>query len=138
MRAGPAAAPRSCLVSDDRTLARLAEEALERRGDYPAVSFEGEWHGSSALHERATRAGRGLVENGVRPGDRVVVLMENSPDVAVAYNAIARAGAVVTPAVFLLTVAELGRIFADCGPAVVIASELFRENAVAAGAARVV
>jgi long-chain acyl-CoA synthetase len=125
-------------VSDDRTLARLAEEAIERRGDYPAVSFEGEWHGSSALHDRATRAGRGLAENGVRPGDRVVVLMENSPDVGVAYNAIARAGAVVTPAVFLLTVAELGRIFADCEPAVVIASELFRDNAVAAGAARVV
>ena len=103
-------------MTGSRNLAVLAEQALERRGDYEALSFEGVWHRSGALHERACRLAGGLAEAGVRPGDRVVVLMENSPDVGVAYHGIWRAGAVATPAIFLLTPAELARLVADAEP----------------------
>ena len=118
-----------------RNLARLAEEVFERRGDYPALWFEGTWHTSGELFERARRLAAGL---GVEPGDRVVVLMENSPDVPVVYHALARAGAVVTPVIFLVSAAELRRIVADCEPALVIASDAFHESVDAAGAQRVI
>ena len=59
-----------------RNLARLAEETHERRGDYEALSFEGRWYSTGELFERGTR-----LDLGVEPGDRVVVMMENSPDV---------------------------------------------------------
>ena len=115
-----------------RNLARLAEETHERRGDYEALCFEGTWFRSGELHERGARLARGLVELGVKPGDRVVVMMENSPDVGVVYHAIARAGAVVTPVIFLLSAEEVRRIVVDAEPALVIASPLVRETVDAA------
>lgn len=103
-----------------RNLARLHEEAFERRGDYDALWFEGRWFSSRELYERGCRVAAGL---DVRPGDRVVVLMENSSDVVVAYHAIARAGAVATPLIFLITTPELRRVIADCEPSLVIRSK---------------
>jgi long-chain acyl-CoA synthetase len=114
-------------VTGPRNLARLVEEAFERRGDYPALCFEGAWHSSAELFARAERVAAGLVARGVRPGDRVVVQMHNSPDVLVAYHAIWRAGAVVTPAIFLLTPAELERLVDDAEPTLVLTSELLPE-----------
>jgi long-chain acyl-CoA synthetase len=121
-------------VSGARNLARLAQAAHERRGDHPALWFQGEWHSSVQLYERARR-----IELGIQPGDRVVVVMENSPDVGVAYHAIWRAGGVVTPAVFLLTREELERLIRDASPSLVVTSELFADTArAAAGEVRVV
>jgi long-chain acyl-CoA synthetase len=119
-------------MSATRNLARLMEETHERRGDYPALLFEGNWHSSGELFTRASRVAAGLVEHGVRPGDRVVVLMENSPEVGIAYHAIWRAGAVVTPAVFLLTREELERLIRDAGATLVLTSAAFADTAQAA------
>jgi len=44
----------------EHNLARAAEAALERHGDHDALWFEGVWHRSAALHERATRLAGGL------------------------------------------------------------------------------
>ena len=123
----------------ERNLARAAEVALDRHGDHEALWFEGAWHRSAALHERATRLAGGLRELGVEPGDRVVVLMANSPDVGVAYNAIWRIGAVVTPAIFLLPPSELAHIVSDSGARLILASPELADNArEAAGESEVV
>src|SRR5205823_5564357 len=91
------------------------------------------------LLARAARVAGGLVEHGVKPGDRVVVFMENSPDVATAYHAVWRAGGVATPAVFLLTRPELERLLRDAEPALVLTSAAFAQTArAAAGAVPVV
>jgi long-chain acyl-CoA synthetase len=116
----------------ERNLARLAEDRFERLGDHPALWFEGVCHSSGELFDRGTRLGAGLVELGLRPGERVLVMMENSPDVPIAYHAISRAGAVITPVIFLLTTAELRRIVFDCEPRIVITSPAFRETVEAA------
>jgi long-chain acyl-CoA synthetase len=115
-----------------RNLARLAEDVFERRGDHSALWFEEVWHSSGELFERGARLAAGLGELGVRPGDRVVVLMENSPDVPVVYHAVARAGAVVTPVIFLIAAEELRRILVDCEPALVVTSPAFSETVLAA------
>src|SRR5215218_10419038 len=64
----------------EHNLARAAEQALERHGDYDSLWFEGEWHRSARLFERATRLAGALRELGVKPGDRIVVLMANCPE----------------------------------------------------------
>jgi len=109
-------------VAQSHNLARLAEETRERNGDYEAVWFEGTWHRSGELFERAQRVAAGLTELGVQPGDRVVVYAMNAPEVPLVYNAIWRAGAVVTPAIFLLPRAELLHVLDDCDATLVIAS----------------
>jgi long-chain acyl-CoA synthetase len=114
-------------VTGARNLAQLVEEAHERRGDYDALWFEGQWFRSGELFDRGAR-----LDLGVSPGDRVVVMMENSPDVGAVYHAVARAGAVVTPVIFLVSTEELRRILFDAEPALVIASPLVRETVEAA------
>lgn len=106
-------------------LTRLAEESFARNGDYESLWFEGRWYRSGELLERAGRIAGGLQELGVQPGDRVVVMAGNSPAVPVVYNAIWRAGAVVTPVIFLTPPAELEHILASCEPKLVIASPEF-------------
>ena len=106
-------------------LASLAEEAFTRHGDYEQVFFEGRWLTSGEIHERSTRVAGGLRAHGVGPGDRVVVMMMNLPEVFIAYRAIWRAGAVVTPVIFLQTVPELRHILTDSGAtAAIISPEL--------------
>ena len=119
-------------MSGARNVAQLAEATYQRRGDYDALWFEGAWLSSGELFARSARVAGGLAERGVKPGDRVVVFMENSSDVGIAYHAIWRAGAVVTPAVFLLTREELERLIRDAEPALVLTSRMLAETASAA------
>lgn len=94
-------------------LARLGEETFDRLGDYEWLHFEGAWYRTGELRERALRIGGGLVELGIAPGDRVVVMLPNSPDVGVVYSALWRAGAAITPLMFLLPPDDVRRIVAD-------------------------
>src|SRR5262245_6478563 len=82
--------------------------------------MEGHWHRSATLHNRARRVSMGLRQAGVRPGDRVIVMMANCPEVGIVYHALWRAGAVVTPVVFLLTAAELRHIISDSGAVAIV------------------
>jgi long-chain acyl-CoA synthetase len=110
-------------------LARAAEDALERHGDFDSLFFEGRWHRSADQLERARRLAGALRKRGVAPGDRVVVFAANCPEVPIAYNAIWRAGAVVTPAIFLLPPPELRHIVEDAEARAVIASPEFADTA---------
>ena len=110
-----------------RNLARLAEDAFARRGDYDALWFEGRWFRSGRLFDRGAR-----LDLGVAAGERVVVMMENSPEVGCVYHAAARAGAVVTPVIFLASVEDLRRIVLDAEPTLVVASPLVRDTVEAA------
>ncbi|HLY49992.1 MAG TPA: AMP-binding protein [Solirubrobacteraceae bacterium] len=112
----------------ERNLARLAEQAFERRGDYEALWFEGRWHSSGELFVRSQRLAAGLSELGVAPGDRVVVTMANSPEVGIAYQALWRAGAVVTPATFLLAPQDLRHVIADAEASAVITTSEFADK----------
>jgi long-chain acyl-CoA synthetase len=119
----------------EHNLARLGEAALERLGDREAVFFEGRWFRSGELFELGTRVAGGLVELGIKPGDRAVVMMSNSPDVGVIYNALWRAGAVITPAIFLLADKELQNIMVDSGARIAFTSPEFLARVQGAAAA---
>ena len=107
------------------TLSRRAEAALERLGDHRSLWFEGTWQTSGGLAARARRAAAGLVGLGVRPGDRVVLVMANCPEVGIAYAALWRAGAVATPVLFLLSEDELRHVMTDSGAVAVITTPEF-------------
>jgi long-chain acyl-CoA synthetase len=116
-------------VATNSNLARLAEAAYERRGDYESLLFEGRWHRSGELFERSRRIAGGFRELGIDPGERVVVSMVNRPEVSVVYQALWRAGAVVTPATFLLPVADLRHVIADSEACAVITTSEFVDKA---------
>jgi long-chain acyl-CoA synthetase len=107
------------------TLSRRAEAALERLGDHRSLWYEGSWQTSAELAARARRAAAGFVSLGVRPGDRVVLVMANCPEVGIGYAALWRAGAVATPVLFLLSEDELRHVMTDSGAVAVVTTPEF-------------
>src|SRR6516225_5799532 len=77
------------------------------------------------MADRAARLATGLTELGVRPGDRLVVLMANCPEVLITYSAAWRAGAVVTPLIFLVSEDELRHALVDSGAVGVVTTPEF-------------
>ena len=112
----------------EHNLARLNERAFEQKGDYETLLFEGRWYRSGELFERSRRIGAGLSKLGIAAGERVVVTMANSPEVGIAYQALWRAGAVVTPASFLLSVEELRHVVSDSEAVAVITTPEFADK----------
>ncbi|MEU8361357.1 AMP-binding protein [Nonomuraea sp. NPDC048882] len=106
----------------EQTLGRLAEESWDRFDDHDSVFYEGVWHRSHTLAERARRMCGGFAEAGIRPGDRVAVMMANCPEVPLIYQALWAAGAVVTPVVFLVGPEELRHILLDSGARAIVSS----------------
>jgi len=109
----------------EENLARQAELALDRQGDHESLFYEGQWHTSGSLAGRASAFASGLADLGVRPGDRLLVLMANCPEVLITYGAAWRAGAVVTPLLFLVSEDELGHALADSGAVGVVTTVEF-------------
>jgi long-chain acyl-CoA synthetase len=114
-------------------LARLAERAYERRGDYPSMLYEGEWLESGEIFDRSRRLGGAFAALGIEPGERVVVTMANCPEVSVVYQALWCAGLVVTPATFLLPAAELRHVIADAEACAVVTTPEFLPKVTEAG-----
>ena len=117
-----------------RHLARQAERQLERLGDGDSLFFEDRWFTRGELADQAAQFGAGLAGLGVRPGDRVVVLMANCPEVLVTYNGAWRAGVVVTPLIFLVSEDELRHALADSEAVAVVTTPEFLPKVLAASA----
>ena len=74
----------------------------------------------------AARGSRpGCAGLGVRPGDRLLVLMANCPEVLITYTAAWRAGAVVTPLIFLVSEDELRHALNDSGAVGIVTTAEF-------------
>ncbi|HMC37467.1 MAG TPA: AMP-binding protein, partial [Actinomycetota bacterium] len=101
-------------------VAILADENVERFGEYDALFFEGRAHTNTEILGHARRFANALCSMGVRAGDRVAVMMPNCIEVSKAYGGISAMGAVIVPIVFLLTPPEVHHILADCAPRVVV------------------
>jgi long-chain acyl-CoA synthetase len=103
-------------------LARLGEENVQRFGEYVALHFEGRELTNVDQQRAAARVAHALRRAGVAPGDRVMVLLPNCPEVLQAYGGILKLGAVVVPVVFLLSTEEVRHILQDSAAKVVITS----------------
>jgi long-chain acyl-CoA synthetase len=103
-------------------LASLGDEGIARYGEYVSLAFEGREWTNVAQRARAHRFAHALRRLGVAPGDRVVVMLPNCPEVLQAYAAILRLGAVVVPVIFLLSPEEVRHILADSEAKVVVTS----------------
>ena len=68
-------------------VAAWADAELERNGDYDGLICDGRAWSSRTLHEHAARFAQALRALGVVDGDRVVVVLPNSPELVVAFPA---------------------------------------------------
>src|SRR6202042_580862 len=102
------------LVQDRSIGAFLARQASVEP-DAPYLYFEDRVITWGELDENVTRAARGLYDLGVRPGDRVAMLMRNCPEYLYGWLGIVRLGAIYVPIIADNHAAEVDHVLNDCG-----------------------
>jgi long-chain acyl-CoA synthetase len=110
-----------------KTLIELLDNCAERYGSRPALlarTPSGERRSLSFrdLRDNARRGALLLAGRGVKPGDRVLLIAENSPEWAMAYFAILSAGTIAVPLDHLISAEELAPISQIAGPKAVLVS----------------
>lgn len=96
--------------------------------DRPAVWFDGEWRTYGELGRSASVFGRFLLEGGVRTGDRVALLLDNSFDYVIAHFGVLGIGAVEVSLNTDLRAADLMRLIEDCEAAALVAGPKYRRT----------
>jgi non-ribosomal peptide synthetase-like protein len=110
-------------------LDELFEELTTRYGSTPAVFVGSSTWTYADINERANRFANLLLEEGVRPGDRVGLLLNRSPDTYVAMLAVSKARATYVPLAPAFPDQRLQYICGDAGLRLVISVGLYREKA---------
>src|SRR5213080_2212862 len=108
----------------------LLRRAAKEFGDRPAITFYGKSTSFRDLDAAVDRFAAGLRAIGVRPGDRVSLVLPNTPHFVVAFFAVLRAGAIVVQTNPILTPRELEVLWNDAGVETVVALDLFWHNLV--------
>ncbi len=102
-------------------VARLVLDCVERCGEYPAIYYEGQTFTNVEHLRRAEHLAAVLESIGIRPGDRVAVMMPNNPDVTAAFHAVWQLGAAIVPMPPQLLAGEAGYILNSCSAKVLLA-----------------
>lgn len=109
-------------------LYRLLDDTAGRQPDHPCTTFFGKRMSYRAVKDASDRLAASLQALGVQAGDRVALLLPNSPQFVIAYYAILKAGAVVVPLNPLYTAHELAFHMNDSGAATAITIPLFLDK----------
>ena len=103
------------------SLPHLIEDSVSTYGAHVALEFFGATTTYRELGEAIDRVASGLWSLGVRPGDRVALVLPNCPQHVIAFYAALRLGAVVVEHNPLYTPREMRHQFEDHGATVAIA-----------------
>jgi len=101
-------------------LNKVLEEACRRHAERTAISLESGDVTYAELDARANRMARFFIASGVKPGDRVSVLLDRGLDVYVALFALLKAGAAYVPLDANHPPERLRFILSDAGAALVV------------------
>jgi len=96
-------------------LSNLLISSALQRPEHLAIRFLERTITYKELNRQVDRLSRGLVHEGLRPGNVCVLMIPNSIEWIVVYYALAKVGAVVVPVNFLYRTGELKHIFKDSG-----------------------
>jgi long-chain acyl-CoA synthetase len=105
--------------TQEHTLAHLLDVPMELCPEKTALVFEGGGTTYAELDAAANRVANGLIGEGVAPGDRVVVQLDNRPAFLELFFGVLRAGGVFVPASPMYRSEEMQHIVADSGARVV-------------------
>ncbi|MER7480381.1 long-chain fatty acid--CoA ligase [Streptomyces sp. NPDC126510] len=95
------------------SVAGVLADTAAQRPDHSAVIHESEHFTYGWLWDQARRHAAVLRANGVRPGDRVAMLLVDTPQFPVVYFGVLAAGAVAVPLNVMSTASEIGHVLTD-------------------------
>jgi fatty-acyl-CoA synthase len=108
------------------SLATWIDGCAEQYGERPLVLADDSTLSYADVATESRRLADGLAALGVRPGDRVAMIMANYPQFVTLKFAIARVGAIAVPVNFLYRQDELAYVLRDSGCSVVVTMTGFR------------
>jgi len=111
-----------------RTLLDMVSDAAKQYPDHPILYFKGNSISYGELESLSNALAAALVKLGVQKGERVVLLMPNSPQLVISEFGCWKAGAIAVPTNPLYTESELEYAFNECGAETVIVLTTFYEK----------
>ena len=111
-------------------LYRLLDDTAAKTPAAPCTSFFGKRMTYKDIREASDHFAAGLQARGVRKGDRVALLLPNSPQFIIAYYGILKAGAVIVPLNPLYTERELTFHLTNSGAEMIVTIPMFLDDAV--------
>jgi acyl-CoA synthetase (AMP-forming)/AMP-acid ligase II len=110
----------------------LLENSAQRHPDSPAVWFKNEWMTYAQLDLLANKLANYLKDSGIRRGDRVAILYENSFNYVASYFAVLKAGAITVALNTETTADSLVYTLNDSGSKAIIADGKYSRHLVPA------
>ncbi|TIT57037.1 MAG: amino acid adenylation domain-containing protein, partial [Mesorhizobium sp.] len=114
--------------SDER-LDKVFEQLAETFATLPAVISEGRAWTYQELDSRANQFARLLVKRGVRPGDRVGLILDRSAETYVALLAVVKAGAAFVPLATAFPQERMALIIEDASVSLVVTIATYASRA---------
>nr|NIN67985.1 AMP-binding protein [Anaerolineae bacterium]NIN98064.1 AMP-binding protein [Anaerolineae bacterium]NIQ81007.1 AMP-binding protein [Anaerolineae bacterium] len=111
-------------------LYQLLEDSAAKHPERPCTRFFGRELTYREIKDLSDRFAAAIRGRGVQKGDRVALLLPNSPQFIIAYFGLLKAGAVIVPLNPLYTARELAFHFEDSGTETVVTIPMFLEKAV--------
>jgi len=102
----------------------MLERAVKRYGKKTAVAMDDSRLSYAQLDEASNKMANALIGMGVGKGDRVAMLMSNSPEFATIYFGVVNIGAIAVPLDTKYKSTELASLFDDSQPRVLVAESL--------------
>ncbi len=110
------------------SLGHLLEWAAKRYGGDIAIESLDHKISYDTLYQRACMFGQQLKDQGIKPGDAVLVWLENSIEFYIAYFGVLQIGGIVAPLNVYLTEAELEHIIKDANAQLMVTTNSFMER----------
>ncbi|NTU93618.1 MAG: long-chain fatty acid--CoA ligase [Chlorobiaceae bacterium] len=120
--------PHSLKPYPETTLLDVLRDAVRKEPRSAALLFKGASLSYGELERQSDAFASALLSLGVRKGERVALLMPNSPQMIIAEFGIWKAGGVVVPINPLYTGNELEHAFTECGAMTAIVLTMFYDK----------
>jgi len=105
----------------------MLEEVARQYGAKTAIALGDQRVSYAELDEASNKVANALLKMGLSKGDRVAMLLSNSPEFAIVYFGIVKAGAIAVPLDTRYKVDELASLFNNSQPRILVAESPFLE-----------
>ena len=126
-------APLELDIPDNLSLMDVFEQSAEKWGNQTAIIFYGNKIKYRELKDKIDRLATGLAALGVKKGDRVGMLLLNSPEYVISSFAVAKIGAIQTPISPVYVSSEIRHQLLDSGAETVICQDILFEGVAKTG-----
>jgi long-chain acyl-CoA synthetase len=111
-----------------QTLMDVLSDTVQQRPEHPCLLFQGSTLTAAELEGQSDSLAAALVNMGIQKGDRVALVLPNSPQMVVSEFGVWKAGAIAVPMNPLYTEPELEYGLKECGAETVIVLTSFYEK----------